>query len=81
MAVGCYISLARKRNSSGPDVRIKDRVSKVAVYVAAANPNLREQLESRRRELLQFEESFQFDPAGRDADFKSLAAFPAQGGQ
>lgn len=62
-------------------VRIEDRVSKVAVYVAAANPNLREQLESQRRELLRFEESFQFDPAGRDADFETLAAFLAQGDQ
>jgi hypothetical protein len=62
-------------------VRIEGRVSKVAVYVAAANPSLREQLESRRRELLRFEESFRFDPAGSDADFETLAAFLAQGDQ
>jgi hypothetical protein len=62
-------------------VRIEDQVSKVAVYVAAANPNLREQLESRRQDLLRFEQSFQFDPAGRDADFEILAAFLAQGDQ
>lgn len=56
-------------------IRIEDRVSKVAVYVAAANPNLREQLESRRQELIRFEESFQFDPARSDTDFETLAAF------
>jgi len=56
-------------------VRIEDIVSKVAIYVAAANTNLREQLESRRQDLIRFEESFKFDPARSDADFEILSAF------
>ena len=56
-------------------VRIEDRTSKVAIYVAAKEPGLREQLASRRRELLQFEQSFQFDPANNDLDFEALKSF------
>ena len=60
-------------------VRIEDRVTKVAVYLATTNPNLRKQLESRRQELIRFEQSFQLDPARSDADFKILADFLDQG--
>jgi len=56
-------------------VRIEDRISKVAVYVVAMNSNLREQLESRRQELVRLEESFKFDPARSDVDFEALSAF------
>lgn len=56
-------------------VRIEDRVSKVAIYMATVNPKLCEQLKSRRQDLIRFEESFQFDPAQSDADFETLATF------
>ena len=56
-------------------VSIEDRVNKVAVYVATKNPGLQKQLESRRQELIRFEQSFQFDPARLDADFEVLSTF------
>jgi hypothetical protein len=55
-------------------VRIDDRVSKLAIYVAAKDPSLRRRLEARRAELIQYERSFAFDPAGDDADFAALQA-------
>ena len=58
-------------------IHIKDQVSKVAAYVATKDLGLREQLESRRRELLLFEESFQFDPAKSDMDFERLTSLLA----
>jgi hypothetical protein len=57
---------------------IEDRANKIGVYVAATDAGLRERLEARRREMLQFEESLGFDPAGSDADFETLTAFLGQ---
>lgn len=62
-------------NVSG--VHIQDRVSKVAIYVATMDSSLREKLETRRRALVRFEDSFQLDPARRDEDFEALATFLA----
>jgi hypothetical protein len=62
-------------NVSG--VHIQDRVSKVAIYVATMDSSLREKLETRRRALVRFEDSFQLDPARRGEDFEALATFLA----
>jgi hypothetical protein len=56
-------------------VGIDDHINKVGIYVATKGPSIRKQLENRRRELIRFEESFQFDPARSDADFKVLREF------
>lgn len=64
-----------RHHTTSNGVSIKDKVNKVAVYVVAKNPGLRKQLESRRQELVRFEQSFQFDPAQSDADFETLSAF------
>jgi hypothetical protein len=61
--------------SNAHGVNIEDQVSKVGIYVATTDTRLRERLGARRRELIRFEESLQFDPAGRDTDFQTLAAF------
>jgi hypothetical protein len=58
-------------------VRIKDQISKVAVYVATKDPSLRKRLETRRRELILFEKSFQFDPDKSNADFELLKSLLA----
>jgi hypothetical protein len=58
--------------STSQGVAVDDRVSKVGIYVATRDPSLRERLEARRRELIRFEESFDFDPARSDADFEAL---------
>jgi hypothetical protein len=61
-----------------PDgVRVEDRASRVAVYVAAADPALRARIEARRQELLQLEASMNFDPARNDADFAELVKLAA----
>lgn len=60
---------------AGKGVCIEDRVSKVAVCVVTVDAGLRARLEARRMDLLQFEESFGFDPAHDDADFAAVAAF------
>lgn len=56
-------------------VGIDDHINKVGIYVATKDPSVRKQLENRRRELIRFEESFQFNPARSDADFKVLHEF------
>jgi len=58
--------------STSQGVVIDDCVSKVGIYVVTRDPSLREHLEARRRELIQFEESLDFDPARSDADFEAL---------
>lgn len=55
-------------------VEISDRVSEVAVYVAAVQPGLRAALEKRLRELIAAEEAVDFDPARNDADWAALEA-------
>jgi len=52
-----------------------DRVSKVTIYVATTDPGLRARLETRRADLIRYEQSFQLDPARNDADFAALDAF------
>jgi len=69
-------SVAHKSTPRG--VSIDDHVNKVGIYAATRDPSLREQLEARRRELIRFEESFDFDPARSDADFEALRAFAAK---
>ena len=58
--------------STPQGVAIDDRISKVGIYVVTGDSSLRERLETRRRELIRFEESFDFDPARSDADFEAL---------
>jgi hypothetical protein len=58
--------------STPQGVAIDDRINKAGIYVATTDPSLRERLEARWRELIRFEESFDFDPARSDADFEAL---------
>ena len=51
---------------------IRDRVSGVAIYVAAATPGERERLEGRRQALLAAEKAIGFDPAKNSDDLKQL---------
>jgi len=60
---------------AGGGVCIEDRVSKVAIYVAALDRDLRERLQGQRIELVQYERSFQFDPAHVEEDFAAVSAF------
>ncbi len=55
-------------------VRVRDRASRVAVWVTAPETGARERIEARRRELVAFEESLGLDPARSDADFATLEA-------
>jgi hypothetical protein len=73
-ADGIY-EVSCQRTAKG--IVIDDRVSKVAIYVAAADAGLRSRLEDRRRELLRVEQSLEFDPAASDADFEELISFLA----
>jgi hypothetical protein len=73
-ADGIY-EVGYRRTAKG--IVIDDRVSKVAIYVAAAEAGLRSRLEDRRRELLRTERAFRFDPAASDADFEELISFLA----
>lgn len=53
-------------------VTIRDRVSRVAVYVAARNPGERERIEARRQALLAEENALGFDPGRRPEDLAVL---------
>jgi hypothetical protein len=59
-------------------IGIDDRICKVGIYVATRDPAIRAQLEARRRELIQKEQSSRLDPARSDADFEVLRAFLSQ---
>jgi hypothetical protein len=48
-------------------LEIRERVSRVAIYVAASQPGERERIEARRKALVAYEEAFGFD-AGRNGD-------------
>jgi hypothetical protein len=48
-------------------LEIRERVSRVAIYVAASQPGERERIEARRKALVAYEEAFGFD-AGRTGD-------------
>lgn len=54
-------------------VRVKDVCSNVGIYVATPDKKLRESTARRQQELVQEEESLQFDPARNDKDFDLLA--------
>jgi hypothetical protein len=53
-------------------ITLKDRLNMVGIYVVAPVKGLRQRLKNRQAELLRFEQSFDFDPAGRDSDFETL---------
>jgi hypothetical protein len=55
-------------------VEITDRQSRVAIYVATHDRQLRARLERRRQELIAQENALRFDPARSDADFERLKA-------
>lgn len=56
-------------------IKISDRLSKVGAYVVAPNAGTRARLDERRRELLEYEAAFAFDPANNDSDFEQLVEF------
>lgn len=61
--------------TAGDHLEINDRAAgKVAIYVAAARPGLRAQLEAKRQALLAREQSFGFDPAHKPDDLAQLQA-------
>jgi len=53
-------------------VQIHDAASRVAVYIATGDPQLRAALENERQQLLAGEAALQCDPARNDADFQQL---------
>jgi len=59
----------------GLELEINDTLSKVGVYVVAPATAVRSQLETRRQELIAYEDSFGFDPAHNDADYATLVEF------
>jgi hypothetical protein len=63
---------------TGQGVTITDTTHKVAIYIAAAKPGLRDALETRRLELIAYEEAFGFDPANNDDDFNALVEFDGE---
>jgi len=56
----------------GNQVVVRDRASKVAVYVASTDASLKSSVESERKSLIEAESALQFDPARSDADFEQL---------
>lgn len=57
----------------GDSIVIQDQISKVGIYIATPDTDLRSYLESKRAKLMDAEAAFQFDPARNDTDFKQLA--------
>ncbi|MEZ5328680.1 MAG: hypothetical protein R3F19_26845 [Verrucomicrobiales bacterium] len=58
-----------------PDaLQINDRIDVAAVYVAAANPGLRQRLAQKHAELIKEESAYAFDPASKASDLDSLRA-------
>ena len=53
-------------------LEIRDRASRVAVYVATPDASLRASLEAKRQRLIAAEAALQFDPARNDADYQQL---------
>ena len=54
-------------------VEIREKASRVAVYVATPDASLRASLEAKRQRLIAAEAALQFDPARNDADYQQLA--------
>jgi len=59
-------------------VRVTDRQSKVAVYVASSNSRLKAEIERRRARLMDEERQLDFDPARNDVDFAALRGYLAK---
>lgn len=53
-------------------VEIRDKASRVAVYIATPDTNLRASVEQERQRLVAAEAALQFDPARNDGDFEQL---------
>ena len=53
-------------------VTISDRTHKVAVYIAAQTPDIRQDILKRRLELIQRERDLGFDPVGNPSDLEAL---------
>jgi hypothetical protein len=53
-------------------VEIRDRVSRVAIYVVAASPGERARVEARRQALVAAENAIGFDPGRNPADLAVL---------
>lgn len=58
-------------------IELTDTLHKTGIYVASTQPNLRQQLNRRKDELVARERAVGFDPAGSDADFDTLVRFAA----
>lgn len=61
-----------KHSVENGGVTVRDRASRVALYVAAARPGERERLEARRQALVAAEEAVGFDPGRRPEDLAVL---------
>lgn len=53
-------------------VEILESASRVAIYIATPDPQLRTAIENKRQGLIASEAALQFDPAQNDADFEKL---------
>lgn len=53
-------------------LHISDRIEVAAIYVAAANPGLRQRLTQKHAELMQIESTQAFDPASKTEDLEIL---------
>ena len=56
----------------GQRLSLRTRGGAVNVFVLSSDRTIAEQLAPRRRDLVAFEESFHFDPAGRANDLEAL---------
>ncbi len=59
---------------AGGRISLRTLCGPVNVFVLSPDPNAAESIEARRRALIAFEESFDFDPARRAADLETLRA-------
>ena len=56
----------------GNQIKIQDRLSVTGLYVIAAQTGLRSEMQAHHSKLLEYEESFGFDPANNDSHFEML---------
>ena len=61
-----------EHNTKDGMLEIRDRVSRVAIYVAAASAGERERIEARRKALIAEEDSLGFDPGRKASDLETL---------
>ncbi len=64
--------VAIESTAKGGTLEIRDRVSRVAIYVAATRAGERERIEARRKTLVTEENSLGFDPGGKASDLEVL---------